>query len=126
MGNFYDDAYSNYMDPFDVDHNPFNLLSTTEFYFYSLIAIIGVCILVWAGYLQYKGKSKDVLFGFIGIIAIGFSFVNISSVRFSELSVFFGLGFFIIHFIVCWLIVEGSTRIFIRRNEKSIKNRTIY
>jgi hypothetical protein len=123
---YYDyDGYSNIMDPFDVDHNPFNAPSMTEFYIYLLAVIVGLCFLVWAGYLQYRGKNNvALLLG--GIFTTGYSFVNILSVRLSETNVVLVAFLIFVHYIICYLILEGSTRHFILKNEKRIKNKKIY
>ena len=123
---YYDDDYSNYLEPWEVDHNPFNMLSMTEFYIYLLVAIVGICFLFWAGYLQFRGKNNVALLLGIGIFTTGYSFVNILSVRLSETNVVLVAFLIFVHYIICYLILEGSTRYFILKNEKRIKNKTIY
>jgi len=117
----YFDDYSNQMDTFDVSHNPIKYISMAEFYIYLLVAIIGLCILIWAGYWQFRGKNNDVLLLGIGTITTGFSFMNILSIKLSETNLIVAAVLMFIHFIVCSLISEGSTRHFMLKNEKRIK-----
>lgn len=111
----------NYMDPFGVDHNPLNTPSMTEFYLYLFAALVGLCLLFWAGYLQFRERNNDVVAFIGGMITIGVSFVNISPVKLSETNLFVVVVLIFVHGIACGLIVEGSTRYFILRDEKRIK-----
>lgn len=121
MENYNDDGYSNYMDPFDVNHNPFNMISMTEFYIYLLIAFIGLCILIFSGYCQFRGRNTFMSMFIIGMIVTGFSFSNILSIKLSETNMIVVAVLMFVHFIVCSLIPEGSTRHFMLKNEKRIK-----
>lgn len=118
-----DTDYSNDAELFAEFKSPINSEVLTEFYIYLLVAVIGACFLIWAGYLQYRdrGKNNFMAFGIIGMLAIATSIINLTPVDFSEINMFVVFVLMFVHFIVCGLIVEGSTRHFLVLNERRIK-----
>lgn len=88
-----------------------------QLYLFLFIAFLGLCVLFLAGYMRYRGKHEILLY-LLGATIIGVAFINISSVKTSEINVFVIFIWVIIHMFVSWLIVEGSTRFFILRDEK--------
>lgn len=92
-----------------------------QLYLFLFIAFAGFCVLFLAGYLRYRGKHEMLPY-LLGATIIGVAFINISSVKAYEINVFIIFIWVLIHLFISWLIVEGSTRFFILRNER-MKNR---
>lgn len=98
----------------------------TEFYIYLLVAVIGACFLIWAGYVKYRERGENNQNNFmalwvIGMLAIGTSILNLTPVDFSEVNMFVVFILILVHFLVCILISEGSTSHFLFLNERKIK-----
>ncbi len=94
--------------------------ATGRLYLFLFIAFLGFCVLFISGYLRYKGKH-EMIFYLLGATIIGVSFINISSVKPSEINVFVIFTWLLIHLFISWLIVEGAARFFLLRDEKNLE-----
>jgi len=115
--------YSNDAQLFAEYKPPVSADILTEFYIFLLVAVVGICFLIWAGYLQFRdgGKNNFMILWIIGMLSIGTSLISLTPVDFSEANMFVVFVLMFVHFLVCYLIVEGSTRHFLLLNERRIK-----